>query len=128
MTIKVTKSDLTQMRVYPDTFKHPKMLKVSAEARWTAFELWSYCHKYRTDGHVPYEVIKDIPLEQIGELVKAGLMESDSTGAAWMHDYTDHQPSRAQLEAYEAAQAEQARKRSLAGQIAAGARWGKAGA
>jgi hypothetical protein len=126
MSIKVTKSDLTQMRVYPDTFKHPKMLKVSADARWTAFELWAYCHKYRTDGHVPNEVIKDIPLEQIRELVQAGLMEQDKNRAAWMHDYTDWQPSRAQLEAYEAAQAEAAQRRSQAGKVAAGARWHKA--
>jgi hypothetical protein len=116
------------MRVYADTFKHPKMLKVSAEARWTAFELWSYCHRYRTDGHVPDEVIKDIPEDQLDELVAAGLMDLTESRECWMHDYTDHQPSRAQLEAYEAAQAEQARKRSQAGQTAASARWGKAGA
>lgn len=129
MPLKVTKSDLTQMRFYPDTFKHPKMLKVSAEARWAAFELWSYCHRYRTDGHLPTEVFDTLAPDVKVDLLEAGIVDCTPGLREYsMHDYLDWQPSRAQLEAYEAAADEQARKRSLAGQIAAEARWGKAGA
>lgn len=129
MTIKVTKSDLTQMRVYVDTFKHPKMLAVSADARWAAFELWSYCHRYRTDGQLPYEVVANLADDVMVELLDAGLVDCDrATRGYSMHDYTDHQPSRAQLEAFEAALEETTRKRRQAGQTAAGARWGKAAA
>jgi hypothetical protein len=76
---------------------NPKLDGLSAAAKWTLVELWCYCGQHLTDGHV-----RDAKWKQFGtpnirrQLVEHGLAERNGSGYL-MHDYLDHQRSRADV-------------------------------
>ena len=98
---------------------HPKLAGLSRSARWTLIELWCHCGSYHTDGWVNADVWKAIGSKADRDaIVKAGLAEPAPMGGYIMHDYTEHQRSKEEIEEASAARSDKARK-------AAEARWGK---
>lgn len=77
---------------------HPKLDGLSSASKWTLIELWSHCGQMLTDGFV-----RDAAWKTIGsastrrQLVDAGLAEP-VPGGYRMHDYLEHQRSRAEVE------------------------------
>lgn len=98
---------------------HPKLAGLSRSARWTLIELWCHSGSYHTDGWVNADVWKAIGSKaERDAIVKARLAEPAPMGGYIMHDYTEHQRSKEEIEEASAARSDKARK-------AAEARWGK---
>src|SRR5258708_26801986 len=94
---------------------HPKLDGLTYPAKWTLIELWSHCGQFLTDGFVREQVWK-----QTGTAIaRRSLVERDLAhkvrGGYQMHDYLEHQRSRAEVEALRA-------KRSAAAKASANAR------
>jgi len=76
---------------------NPKLDGLSAAAKWTLIEMWCYCGQHLTDGFV-----RDAKWRKFGTsreraaLVTAGLAEP-VPGGFQMHDYLEHQRSRAEV-------------------------------
>lgn len=82
-------------------------------------ECMGYARQHRTDGLVPIAaaraaVIGSTPRD-VAAAVSAGLLVDNDDGTVTVHDYLEHQESRADIEA-----------RTAAGRKAAEARWGNA--
>lgn len=107
------------MRFYPEALHHPKLLAVDPAARITLLEVWAYCHKYRTDGHLPPEKAATLDPGHLFDLAEAGLLDGTDDRTWKAHDYLDWQPSRKALEAFEATQ----KRLTTARQDAANKRW-----
>lgn len=76
---------------------NPKLDGLSAAAKWTLLELWCYCGQHLTDGFV-----RDAKWRQFGTAtIRARLLERALAervpGGYQMHDYLDHQRSRAEV-------------------------------
>lgn len=82
-----------------ELFRHPKFLRLTPAAKIHLLELWAHCNEYRTDGVVEAHILNQ-PGKKLGkELLTAGWVEpSNTTDIYLMHDYLDHQPSRAEIE------------------------------
>lgn len=82
-----------------ELFRHPKWLRLTDKARIYLLELWGHCNEFRTDG-----MVEDFILDARGpkisqELVKVGWVEiTHDPNVFYMHDYLDHQPSKAEIE------------------------------
>lgn len=77
---------------------HPKIAALSPGTKWTLIELWCWCGQYLTDGFVPAANWNRIgtPRER-NAIVAAGLAVPEDGG--WrMHDYLEHQRSRAEVD------------------------------
>lgn len=97
--------------------EHPKADELSDKAFRMLIELWCYCGRNRTDGIVTKKRWEAAgPAKARAELVKAGLAEP-ADGGVVMHDYLQHQRSRAEIDELSAKRTEAAKK-------AAAARWG----
>lgn len=89
---------------------HPKLAGVSRSARWTLVELWLFSGRYHTDGF-----ITDASWQEIGtaaerkQLVDRKLAERVD-GGFLMHDFTDHNRSRAEIGELSARRAAAGRK------------------
>ena len=80
---------------FPD---HPKVVGLSDSAFRAYIELVCYCSRYLTDGTVPESAARKCAAPKtVSELVSAGLLDRHS-GAVHIHDYLDHQTSRARVE------------------------------
>ena len=90
---------------------HPKLAGLSRSARWTLVELWCHCGQYHTDGLVEADVWKTIGTRAEREaIVRRGLAEQAPSGDFIMHDYTDHNRSKKEIDELSAKRAEAGRK------------------
>lgn len=107
---------MTWVKIDDTVTEHPKCVELSPSA-WT---LWlhglAYCSRNLTDGHIPAAMLPRLsglssPKKAAGELCEAGLWHKNGEG--WeIHDYADHQRTRADIEAErQAARERRARNR-----------------
>lgn len=89
------------------SWSHPKALRAGNEA-WGAFtRMLAYCSTHLTDGIIDSEVALSIAMRPkvLDKLVAVGLLER--VGDTFrVHDYLEHNPSRAQVEAKRKAKTE----------------------
>jgi hypothetical protein len=99
--------------------EHPKIDLLSRSARWTLIELWCYCSRNRTDGIVTGQRWKTFgtPAER-RQILDAGFADPIALGGYVMHDFTDHQRSRQEIE-------DRSAERSESGRKGAAKRWHK---
>jgi hypothetical protein len=97
-------------------YDHPKMLRAGEDATNLYVRSVVWCNKHLTDGAIPKEALRVLTSKPgVGKLaerlVESGLWEPTETG--WfVHDFSDHNPTRAQVEAR---RAEVSAKRAEAG-------------
>jgi hypothetical protein len=106
--------------------EHPKLDGLSPIAKWTLIELWCYCGRHRTDGHIGEGRWKTFGTKAAREQLlhvppgyKHGFVEKVVDGYL-VHDFVGpdgHQRTRAEIDELSAKRTESARK-------AAAARWG----
>lgn len=98
--------------------EHPKIDLLSRPARWTLVELWCYCARQRTDGIVTAQRWKTFgtPAER-RQILDAGFADPIELGGYVMHDFTEHQRSRAEIDGLSLS-------RSESGKRGAAKRWG----
>ena len=90
--------------------EHHKIEALSDKAFRVLVDLWCYCSRNRTDGDVTESVwLKRTRSAKVRAELLAGLVEVKGDGF-YMHDYLEHQRSRAEIEALQA-------KRSKAGSL-----------
>lgn len=98
---------MTWVKLDDTVTEHPKCVALSSHA-WT---LWlhglTYCSRNLTDGEIPGVMLARLssvpqPRKVASELIDAGLWH-DSDGSYWIHDYCEHQRTRADIEAERAA-------------------------
>lgn len=87
-----------------DTFTdHPKVLAVGDEAAWLYVAGLCHCSRHLTDGFIAEAVLGRLtglpaPAEMAARLVTHGLWDT-TTGGWLVHDYAEHQRTRAEVEA-----------------------------
>lgn len=96
---------------------HPKIVGLSDRAFRTLVAGWCYCSRYLTDGHIPRpawaQIVpgsgtrrgSQVVTNVTRELAAAGLVEEHPEHVE-MHDYLDHQRSKAQVEHVQAVRSE----------------------
>lgn len=98
--------------------EHPKIETLSDRAFRALVTLWCYSGRQRTDGIITATQWKTWPAAVRKELVQSQLAHPmDVGGGAVMHDFDEHQRTRAEIDEKSAERSEKARK-------AAQARWG----
>ena len=78
---------------------HPKLDGLGAAAKWTLVELWCHCGQRLTDGFVreaAWRRFGTAPVRR--QLIEHGLAHA-VPGGYQMHDYLEHQRSRAEVTA-----------------------------
>lgn len=95
--------------------EHPKVEGLSDKAFRALIELWCYCGRQHTDGIVTDRQWKAVNARARAELEAAGLARPMDMGGAVMHEYTEYQRSRAQIDELSAKRAEAGRKGGKAG-------------
>lgn len=112
----MTKARRFYIAVEVDYFDHPKVMAVGEKLAYRNLRAQAWCHKHRTDGVMTREVALSFVLspKAAAAMVEAGLWETVEGG--WkIHDYLQHQESRAGLDAA-----------ANAGRKGAAIRWGNA--
>lgn len=100
---------MTWIKIDDQFADHPKFVARSDHAIATWVRALAYSSRYLTDGIIPKAAQRLIgPDQAIDELVGASIL-IDLDDAWKIHDYTDHQRSRAEVEADRAASAERSR-------------------
>jgi hypothetical protein len=94
---------MTWARIDDGFHAHPKIAPLSLAARGLFVTAISYSAHYLTDGTVPADVLRGFTRGHEGrralrELVGVGLLVETPSGCT-IHDYLDHNPSRAEIEA-----------------------------
>jgi len=92
---------------------HPKIAGLSAAAKWTLVELWCWCGNYLTDGFVPEASWERIGTQRDRAAILAAGLAEQADGGYRMHDYLEHQRSRAEVDE-KRSQRSEAGKRSAA--------------
>lgn len=89
--------------------EHPKVVELNVHAKWALVEMWCYCARHQTDGHIGVQAAKRIAKPSvIADLVTAGLVHQNGSG--WvMHDWLDHNMSAADYADKKNAEAERLR-------------------
>lgn len=88
----------TYIKLHDGMPEHPKVDGLSDKAFRVLIETWCWCARNLTDGYIPLATWrKRCPARVSKELVAAGLVEEAADGVQ-MHDYLQHQTSRAQVE------------------------------
>jgi hypothetical protein len=84
---------------------HPKVEGLSDAAFRALMKAWCYCRKYETDGFIKTAswTSRSTPKAR-RELVEAGLAH-EVDGGVTMHDFTEHQQSKAEIQAHREKQA-----------------------
>lgn len=98
MTVKDTRTYITVHDRMPE---NRKIRPLSDKAFRTLFELWCWCSQERNDGKIEARALKTFGTPRArSELISAGLIEptGDEDGSYQVHDYLEHQRSRAQIE------------------------------
>lgn len=99
--------------------EHPKIDLLSRSARWTLIEMWCYCGRNHNDG-----IITAVRWKTFGtaaerrQITDAGFADPIGLGGYVMHDYTEHNRSREQIDDLSAKRAEAGRKGGSAGKSA----------
>lgn len=99
----------TFIKVHDGMPDHPKIDGLSDAGFRLLVETWCWCSRHLTDGQIPAATWKKRGTPKARkELVDAGLIEQLPDGSAQVHDYLEHQRSKAQVD-------ELSRKRREAG-------------
>lgn len=78
--------------------RHPKVAALTDRAfRWWVHTL-CYASEFRTDGLIPASFLRTVPAKVRAELVTAGLWFVSADEAMQIHDYLEHQRSRAEID------------------------------
>ena len=95
----MTKSRRYYISVEVGFFRHSKTIRAGERLALRHLKAMAWCHEFRTDGLLPHDVGATI-VNSTGaaRLVEVGLWEEHKDGWA-IHDYLEHQESRATLEA-----------------------------
>lgn len=89
----------TYIKLHDGMPEHPKVDGLSDKAFRGLIETWCWCARNLTDGHVPAATWRRrVPAAAARELVAAKLAEENPDGSVQMHDYLQHQTSKAQVE------------------------------
>lgn len=89
----------TYITVHDGMPEHPKVDALSDKAFRVLVGLWCWCSRNLTDGVVKAPTwAKRAPGKVGQELIAAGLVDVLDSGDVYMHDYLEHQRSRAQVE------------------------------
>ena len=79
--------------------EHPKVIALSDEAFRALVTLWCWSHRNQTDGKVaPAVAVRVAGATAVAELLASGMLE-DVDGVYYLHDYLEHQESKAEIEA-----------------------------
>lgn len=93
-----TKDDRTFIKLHDGMPEHPKVDGLSDRAFRALIESWCWCSRQLSDGYVPIKTWKKRVTPKVTrELTEAGLVEPVE-GGFQMHDYLEHQRSKAQVE------------------------------
>jgi hypothetical protein len=84
---------------------NPKLDGLSAAAKWTLIELWCHCGQHLTDGFVRDAAWKRFGTPNIRRLIVENGLAHRVSGGYMMHDYLEHQRSRAEVAALKAKRA-----------------------
>lgn len=78
--------------------EHPKVIGLSDEAFRALVTLWCWCHRNQTDGRVASAVaVRIAGATAVAELLASGMLEQVDEGY-YLHDYLEHQESKAEIE------------------------------
>lgn len=83
-----------------ELFRHPKFTGLpSDKARLWLIALWAHCNEFKTDGLIPRHVLNAKGQSVGAALIAAGWVDATPDPESFvMHDYLDHQKSKAELE------------------------------
>lgn len=93
--------------------EHPKLDGLSAAAKWAVIEMWCFCGRNRNDGIITPERWRKFGTKAIRDrIVERGLADPimGGEGGYLMHDYTDHNRSRQEVDELSAKRAEAGRR------------------
>ena len=82
----------------------PKIIVLSLEARWALLEMILYSCRMQTDGHISKAVAAarwslDVCQELATNDPENPSLETDENGDFWIHDFAEHQVTKAEIEA-----------------------------
>lgn len=82
-----------------ELFRHPKFVRLTDKAKVHLLELWGYCNEYQTDGIIHQSMLNAKGPAVAKQLRDVGWVDAtNEEGMFYMHDYLDHQKSKAQIE------------------------------
>jgi hypothetical protein len=112
----MAEDDRTYIRVHDGMPDHPKVDALSDKAFRLLVTTWCWCSEYRTDGKVKRALWdrRGTPKAR-RELIDAGLAEDLGPDGVQMHDYLQHQRSKAEIDEYSAARKASLQRSSVAG-------------
>lgn len=106
----MARDDRTYITVHDGMPEHPKVEALSDRAFRVLVDLWCWCSRQLNDGVIPEAVwLKRTGSPKVRKELLAALVDVVD-GEYVMHDYLEHQRSRAQVEALKAKRAEAGRK------------------
>lgn len=106
----MARDDRTYITVHDGMPEHPKVEALSDRAFRVLIDLWCWCSRQLNDGVIPEAVwLKRTGSAKVRKELLAALVDVVD-GQYVMHDYLEHQRSRAQVEALKAKRAEAGRK------------------
>lgn len=105
---------------YPD---HPKIIDLSDAAFRAHVELLCWSNRKRQDGKIPAGMVRRYGADVIAELEDAGLIDATEDGRV-LHDYLEHNPSRAEIEER---MADKKKRAAVGGKKSAHTRWHSGG-
>lgn len=106
----MARDDRTYITVHDGMPEHPKVEALSDRAFRVLVDLWCWCSRQLNDGVIPEAVwLKRTGTSKVRKELLAALVDVVD-GEYVMHDYLEHQRSRAQVEALKAKRAEAGRK------------------
>lgn len=77
---------------------NPKVCGLGLASRWLLIELWCYCGQHLTDGYVPAQVWRRTGRARDRQALVDNGFASKTDGGYLMHDYLEHQRSRAEVD------------------------------
>lgn len=91
--------------------EHPKLDGLSPAAKWVLIEMWCYCGRLRTDGIITADRWKAFGTSAIRQqIIKHDLAHEMQLGGYLIHDFTEHNRSRAEIDELSARRATAGRK------------------
>lgn len=91
--------------------EHPKLDGLSPAAKWVLIEMWCYCGRLRTDGIITADRWKTFGTRAIREqIIARDLAHEMQLGGYLIHDFTDHNRSRAEIDELSARRAAAGRR------------------
>jgi hypothetical protein len=82
-----------------ELFRHPKFIRLTDKAKLHLLELWAYCNEYQTDGLIHKTILEEKGRPTATLLRDVGWVDdTNEKDTFYMHDYLEHQNSRAAIE------------------------------